>query len=233
MKNLVSLIVFALVFLGLGAMALMAAPGGADLVAEFNPSETAGSAPHESTAQTNEVSFNAIAIPLDSSASITPFNAAGLAAYHGTSVQKVMEWNATTQSYASYIPDESPPFAAFALKVGGAYMLAVDGSSSNLLSLVGDVPSEGSVFFSFVTPSAGGICLFNHISLPLDRSDLTKASGLAGDMTGVDKIMKWTAATQSYASFIPGESPPFADFDVEIGYPYVVCLNSAAPTTWQ
>lgn len=242
MKNLVSLIVFALVFLGLGAMALMAAPGGADLVAEFNPSESAGSAPQTNSAApaaTNK--YNMIALPLDSTASISPFTASGLVAYHGSGVIEVLEWDAITQTFNSFDPVNDPPFPPFdfPLATGGSYMLLVDSSSSDVISFVGDVPAQGSISFALNPGTA--TCKYDSLSIPLDRDDLTSASELAADIgavtgiSAVDEVLVWDVASQTFNSFDPVNDPPFLPFDfaVEIGYPYMVCTRGTSQIDWK
>jgi hypothetical protein len=226
MKNILSITIFALLFLGLGALALTAAPSDLGIVT--------GSAPEVEAAEVAAANkFNLIGMPLDSSASVTPFQASGLASYMGASVKQVMKWNAASQIWASYIPGQSPPPLNFGLAVGGAYMVEVDSTSGAVVSFVGDVPAQGSVSNLFVpAPTAVG-CNFNTLTIPLDRADITTASGLAADIGGVDQVMNWNAASQIWTSYIPGQSPPPLNFATKIGYPYMVCLDNTAPTVWQ
>ena len=222
MKNILSITIFALLFLGLGALALTAAPGDAGIVA--------GSAPEVEAAEVNATNnFNFIGMPLDSSASVTPFKASGLTAYMNPGVQQVMQWNAGSQVWASY--SGGPPFTDFNLAVGGAYMVELDSTHPDtVVSFVGDVPAQGSVSHTFVLPPGAG-CYFNTLSIPLDRSDLLKASDLVADIGGVEQVLQWNAVTQLWASYSGG--PPFTDFDVKIGYPYMVCVDNTATTPWQ
>ena len=225
MKNILSITIFALLFLGLGALALTAAPGDAGIVAGSAPEVEAAD-----VAATN--SFNFIGMPLDSSASVTPFQASGLASYMGASVKQVMQWNAASQIWASYIPGVSPPPLNFALAVGRSYMIEVDSTSGSVVSFVGDVPAQGSVSNALVPAAAAG-CNFNTLTIPLDRGDVTTALALANDIGGVDQVMQWDAVNQIWSSYIPGVSPPPLNFATKIGYPYMVCLDNTGPTTWQ
>lgn len=175
--------------------------------------------------------LNMVALPLDSTASITPYRASGLAIYTGSGVKRVLRWNPVTQSYASYIPSVSPPPLDFSLVTGGAYMLEVDTTAPSILSLVGNVPTQGSVVFS-LTQGSPSTCALNDISLPLDSLTLTQASLLAADIGGVKRVLNWNANTQTYNSYIPGVSPPPLNFATRVGYPYTVCLDDTAPTTW-
>jgi len=176
--------------------------------------------------------YNFIAMPLDASDTITPFKASGLASYHGSSVKAVLKWDASSSGYTTYVPGVSPPPLDFDLAVGGAYFLLLDSSSSSVLSLVGDVPAQGSVVHTLVPESAATGCRYNAISIPLDQSSITKASNLAAAIGGVDSVLDWDASSQSYTTYVPGVSPPPLDFDVNIGYPYFVCLDNSAPTQW-
>ncbi len=235
MKNVLSLALFLIVFLGVGALAFAAAPQEAstpeDVAVHLNAQ--AGSSAAAPTATQN---YNFIGLPLDSSDSITPFKASGLAAYHGAGVAQVLQWNPSLQIFSTYIPSVSPPFEDFDLEVGGAYMLLVDSSSSSVLSFVGDVPAQGSISHA-IAPAASG-CSFDSLTIPLDRSDLTNASDLATDLASlagidsVEQVSVWDAASQSFDVYIPGVSPPFSDFDVQIGYPYFVCTNGTSAVNW-
>lgn len=175
--------------------------------------------------------FNMVAIPLDSTASIVPFSASGLAAYLGTGVKQVVRWNPASQSHVGYVPGFSPPFADFALEIGSAYLLEVDSSVDTVFTLVGSVPLQGSVVFTLVGGSSTS-CSLNAVSIPLDKISLTKASELALDIGGVSQALVWNANLRVYNGYVPGFSPPFADFTVRAGYPYLVCLNDTAPVYW-
>lgn len=176
--------------------------------------------------------FNFISMALDASASVSPFKASGLAAYHGNSVKQVLSWNAATQQMISYAPGISPPFADFNLAVGGAYFLALDSTSANSLALVGKVPDQGAVSFSMARGATSASCKFNAISLPLDKSSITTAGQLATEIGGVLQVIKWNASTQQIVSYLPDVSPPFANFAIQVGFPYFVCVNNAGPSSW-
>jgi hypothetical protein len=175
--------------------------------------------------------FNMIALPLDSTASIVPFRASGLAAYIGPGINLVQRWNTPTQSFRIYNPSTSSPSANFELFVSGSYVLEVDDTVDQIITLIGGVPPEGSIVFNF-TPGSPSNCLFNALSIPLDRTDLTRASELADDIGGVTQVLGWNPAAQSFRLFRPGISSPSADFVVRTGYPYFVCLDGTAPVSW-
>ena len=171
--------------------------------------------------------YNFIALPLDSSDTFS-YTASGLASYvPGT--QTVLKWDASTQEFKSYtvgVPGQDD----FALETGGAYFLLLDNNADNVLSLVGDVPAQGSISFTLVKSTGSG-CKYNAISIPLDQDSINTASDLATSIGGIDIVLKWDVSAQEFKSYtigVPGQT----DFAVNIGYPYFVCANSSAPTTW-
>jgi hypothetical protein len=82
-----------------------------------------------------------------------------------------------------------------------------------------------------LTPAGGG-CLFNTVFIPLERTDVTKASELAAAVGGVTQVLKWDPTVPGFNTFIPGLSPIELDFDTKAGYAYFLCLNRHAPTSW-
>ena len=206
----------------LAAAVVLASAGGAGSASAAGLRETAAGADK----------FNFISIPLDASSAISPFKASGLAAYHGSSVRQVLSWDATNQRMLSYAPGVSPLFADFSLAVGGAYFLVLDSSSTSTFSIVGSVPDPGTVSFTLAKGASTVACKFNAISIPLDSTGISTAAELASDMGGVLQVISWDATNQQIISYAPGSSPPFANFAVHIGYPYLVCVNSAGPSSW-
>jgi len=187
------------------------------------PAAESASAP--ALAPTGTDKYNFIALPLDSSDSFN-YTASGLAGYI-TGTKKVVRWDASSQSYQSYTV--GAPSVDFSLEVGGAYFVLLDSSADNVVSFVGDVPAQGSVSFSLTKPSGSG-CLYNTISIPLDQSGISNAADLANAIGGIDKVAQWDASSQTYDTYTVGA--PGTPFDVSIGYPYFVCANSSAPTSW-
>lgn len=173
--------------------------------------------------------FNMIGLPLDSTSLITPFQASGLINYVGGGVEQVLRWDSALQGYEFY-DTFSPSFLNFPLTIGQAYLLETDSEVSPLLSLVGNVPLQGSVTFDF-TLGSSSTCAFNSLTIPLDRTDITQASDLMADITGVEQVLKWNVVLQGYESY-DGFGPFFTNFAVKAGYPYLVCLNNTAPNSW-
>ncbi len=182
----------------------------------------ADSAPASALAPTGSDSYNFIALPLDSSDSFS-YTASGLMSYIGSSAQAVLKWDETQQQFVTF----SGGLGDFSLETGGAYFVLVDSTSDDVLSFVGDVPPQGSISFTFVTGTSTE-CKYNAISIPLDKDNITKASELMSDIGGVDAVLKWDATSKQFVTYSGG----LGDFDVYIGYPYFVCLNSTAPSNW-
>lgn len=228
MKRLLYTTIFVGLVLVLAVAAVFALKGPA-------PTQTASAAPAAESGQTSSLAptatdnYNFIALPLDSSDSFS-YTASGLASYvPGT--KKVVRWDATNQQYVSYTPGISPPSADFSLDIGGVYFLLLDSTADNVVSFVGDVPAQGSVSFTLTAGTASS-CVYNAISIPLDQDQIATAQDLADAITGTTKVTKWDATNQQYISYTPGISPPSANFDVAIGYPYFVCLDDTAPSQW-
>ena len=176
--------------------------------------------------------LNMIALPLDSTVSISPFKASGLAAYVGPGVKQVLKWNASVQNFDTHFP--GVPFEPdFDLTIGGLYGLVIDDTPANILTFVGDVPSQGSISFSFL-PGTASVCSLNSLSIPLDRIDITRASELAADIGGVTQVLAWNPAIQNFNTFFPDFDTPGSslDFATHTGYPFFVCLTDAAPVSW-
>jgi len=221
MKRLLYTTIFVGVVLVLAVAAVFALRGAA-------PTQTASSAPAADSASALALApsgtdkYNFIALPLDSSDSFS-YTASGLMNYIGNT-SAVLKWDATNQQYQTYTGGPGD----FALETGGAYFVLLNSSAGNVLSLVGDVPAQGSISFSLVKETSSSGCKYNAISIPLDQDQITMASDLISAIGGVDSVLKWDATNQQYQTYTGGPG----DFAVSIGYPYFVCLNNGAPANW-
>ena len=229
MKNLLSNLFFGILFLGLAALAFLSAPRNGDVAAKTTTDDVAAISANVAGSATNNLlatnKYNFVAIPLDSTASVTPFKAAGLATYVGAEAKAILEWNAGTQAWKTHTVGS--PFNNFDLAIGGSYLIAVDATADPVLTFVGDVPAQGSISF---TLAKGATCQNNSLSIPLDQASITNAAGLATAIGGIDKVLSWDAGTQAWKTHTVGS--PFNNFDVKIGYPFFVCANNSAPTSW-
>jgi hypothetical protein len=112
----------------------------------------------------------------------------------------------------------------------GVVSLHLDETASGIVSLVGELPALGTVSYNLARPDPGGSCAYNFVSVPLHRDDLVDADTLAADIGGVYSVSRYDAETQSLVWRMPGVSGE--NFDVRVGYPYIVCLDETAPPAW-
>ncbi len=232
MKRLLSAIAAVMLLLGLGAIVVLALPDANTAPAAVAPAAMAAApfaqdqpvAAEALAAPSVGTRFNVIALPLDSSAQFAAqslsYTASGLAAYVGSGVQQVLHWDTATQTYEFYFPADG--FGTdFSLQTGGVYWIEVDSTTPPVLSFVGDVPAQGTIQFDLLGATT---CLWNDISLPLDKSDITVASQLAASIGDVEQIVRWDPETQTYEFYFPADGFG-TDFSTRIGYPYHVCLT--------
>lgn len=231
MRRVLSAVAAVVLLLALGALAVMALPGAQGAAA---PVAVTAAEPEAPAAPDATQMMNMIALPLDASASFAAagytFDAKGLAAYIGSPVKKVEQWLPGGQSYQT----STAPFLLnnFTLKTGGVYMVTLDNTDPNLkvFSIVGDVPPpsqttpQGTPGRVEYTLAGADPCQLNHITVPLDRPDITTASQLAAAIGNVTKVETWDATNQWYTT----STSPFLlnNFATKIGYPYVVCVTS-------
>jgi len=153
-------------------------------------------------------------------------DAASLATYIGSSVTRVARYNATTQSFQTYIVGN--PDTNFSLSIGEFVFVVTDNTAPPSFALVGGVPDPGTVSFALVSDSPAK---YNFVSLPLDQGSLTSASDVEDDIgAGVARVARYQIESQSFQTYIPGNSA--TDFPLVIGEPFVLVLSPGAPTNW-
>jgi len=163
---------------------------------------------------TSGTDFNEIAIPL-----IAPdiTNAQELmGAISGCN--SIARWNASLQGYEQYIPGIS----ATNFNVETGYPYYVNATENTVFSLVGEIAYPT---FNLITTSGTD---FNEIMIPLNKTEILKASDLMADISSCNSVAKWNTALQGYEQYIPGLSS--TDFNVSPGYPYYV--NVTANVSW-
>lgn len=251
MKRILSFAIFAGLFLVLGLMAFMARPNG-DVVEAEDAQVVAGASvqqeatdPQAPQAPTAAENYNPIAFPLDASGVITPFTAAGLLTYVGSSATEVAQINAVGQNLDTWSVfgfgvvngsfTTNP--ADFPLEVGGAYWLKVNSSADTTLTIVGDVPAQGSIQYTLYADAVGG-CNYNQVMLPLDQTGTyATAADIITDIGSgnVSEIARLNATGQNldtWSSFgfgvVDGSfTTNPADFTVTPGYSYLFCTEQA------
>lgn len=229
-KRLGSTIMFAGILLLLGAAAFVAWPADGGRLLASDPLADAGAASQLVEAQAAATKYNAIAMSLDATSTITNAQALADAIAGSTSI---LRWNPATQSFEFWIPSAQLG-NNFSTTVGTPYFVEVDNTNPGTFTLVGDVPPQsgqpGAVQFSLV---GGASCQYNFITLPLDfGATVTKASELATAVGDVESLLRWNSTTQSFEFYIVGPQIG-TDFPVSAGYPYWLCMNQAKtwPTT--
>jgi hypothetical protein len=226
MRQALTTVLAVALLVGLGALAVLALPNAnAPLAAAPVVSAAAPDAPEAAQ------NYNMVAVPLNSTAQMSSFDAAGLAALAGSGVQRVLRLDASAQVYQTYYPPTGAG-TNFQLVVGDAYWLLLDKYAGSVLSFVGDVPppsgETGAVKFTLYK---GSPCKYNDISIPLDRSDIIDAASLAAAIGGVDRVLQLNASSQTFQTYYPATGAG-TNFLTQIGYPYRVCLNNTAPAFW-
>ena len=174
-------------------------------------------------ASASTANYNDIAFVLD----VPSVNdAASLAEYIGSSVKRVAHYNAETQSFQTYIVGN--PATNFGLSIGEFAFVVTDNTAPSSVALVGGVPDPGSVSCPLVCDHPAK---YNSFSLPLDHGNLTCACEVENDVgAGVTRVARYRTETQSYQTYIPGNSA--TDFPLVIGEPFVLVLSPGAPANW-
>jgi hypothetical protein len=228
MKRLVSTALAVALLLSLGALAVLARSGG-DILSPPDNVVVAAAQPQTSAAlgaPPTGGKYNVIALALDNGLSLASELVNDVNATTDATALQALKWDPDS-GWAVYDPSDQYP-EDFSLLVGDAVMLRMQGSTSTVYSLVGDVPAQGSVNFTLV--GATPACKYNYISLPLDQGAITLASELAADIGDVARILEWNPDS-GYAVYDPSDTYP-EDFTVRIGYPYMVCMTNTEAKTW-
>ena len=122
----------------------------------------------------------------------------------------VARWLASQQGYEQYVP--SIPPTDFDVSMGNAYYVNV--TADGVYTLTGSVVD---VSFNLVTTATTD---FNEVIIGLDKTGLSKASDLMGDIPNCNSVARWVASLQGYEQYVPGIPP--TDFDVQTGHPFYV-----------
>ncbi len=145
-------------------------------------------------------------------------NAASLATYIGN-VSALLKWNPATQSFRFF----APPSAGdnFAIAPGDALFVLVKSGGPSSVTFAGTVTANQYAL------TRGG---YNFLALPLHRTDLTTAAGVAADIGGVQALLSWNAASQSFRFFAPPASGD--NFAVAPGQPFIALIAANGPGLW-
>ena len=223
MKKILSPLIFAALFIGFGVMALATFPGFAsdDIAAVDNGVDVvAGAAP--AAAPSAAINYTNISIPLV--VTDTYPTADDVAGYINStnpptttnSIQRVARWDTGSQTFVIRTVGAVFGTANFNVAVGDWLLVGADSTAPAVFTWVGDVPEIGFRSYSLVANGYTGLML------PLDRSDLTTADDLGNDIGDITRVARWDAASQTFVVRTVGAVFGTANFDIEIGYPYLV-----------
>ena len=145
----------------------------------------------------------------------------------GAPPSQALKWDATIGAFLVYEPGN--PFSQnFSLNVGDSFFVLLGGAGPAYVNFTGAVPTAGS-YQANLLGGSGGSCFYNDMSLPLEKGEITNASGLAAAIGDVSQVLQWNAAADPSGMFQvyePGN--PFSqDFPVAIGHPYLVCMTAS------
>ncbi len=185
------------------------------------------------------VSWNAIALPLDTGSTTADGIAATIESFCDPAcpgaIEKVSRWDPVAQSWGTrtvggFFPPDFDVHPGFALLIA-----ANDTLNVNSFAWVGDLPPQclatGCFQYGQNNLPALNASGWNFIMIPLDKSGPTSADALAADIGNVTKVSKWDAGAQSWGTrIVGGFFPP--DYLVETGYPYLVLSDGTSSTVW-
>lgn len=245
MKNVLSLIIFSVAFLGFGGMAFMNMTG-----ASFNSAETVDvkhtfATIEEDDSQIKEANLTLTSAPqqgavnakyyaltqvLDNGVTSASDLVSNITSTTSITPVTILKWDPNI-GYAFYNPRNPGGGGStdFSINVGDPIYVEAEADFGTTYTIVGDVPEQTAI--SFQLEGDAGVCKYNFISIPLHRSDLVDAAALAADIGDVDQILEWDP-NAGYAFYNPAnpEGGGSTNFPVKIGYPYFVCMNNSK--TW-
>lgn len=159
--------------------------------------------------------YTLLTLPFSSS---TIVNAATLATHVGN-VGALLKWNPATQSFRFFAPPSSGD--NFPVAPGDAVFVSINVGGPSTVAFVGNVTAIQH------TLRPGG---YNFLSLPHQRAGLTNAGAVAIDMGGVQALLAWNAATQSFRFFAPPNAGD--NFALAPGDALIALLTAGGPTLW-
>jgi len=162
----------------------------------------------------NTTNFNSIAIPFKTNNISDAEDLCNSIPYSNS----IAKWDAVNQSFIQYVKGLS--INNFSINAGYPYHVNITKNSH--FNLIG-IPAD-TTYNLITTPGTD----FNEIMLPLNKSNLIKASQLLSEIPYCNSIAVWNSKKQFYKQYI--EELPFTDFDIQVGYPYLV--NMTADIIW-
>ncbi len=170
------------------------------------------------------LAWTSLSLPLNSG--IT--TADGLSAYidPAGSIQKVARWEAESQTWVVRTVGAPLGTPDFPVAVGDALLVASDSTAPASAYWLGSVPFPGSLNYLLEAQS------WNYVTLPFDQAHLATADELAEAIGGVTKVARWDSTSQTWVVRTAGAPLGTPDFNIFLGFPYLVYLSTPVPITW-
>ncbi len=246
MKRILSTALAMALLLGLGALAVLARPGGAALLSPVRTAaalaapvaqgEAVDAAAPDAPAVTSGAGWNVIATPLH----VTGVDLADNVAYYISSGSPSNSSNNKISQVAHWVNGQwvyrkvGGGFGAgtnFAVNVGDALLISAAADAPTSFAWVGDVPQQGSIHYSL--PQGG----WHVLMLPLDRNvdadnnGTPTADELGNNIGGVLQVAQWVSGQWVYRK-VGGGFGAGTNFTVKIGYPYLIETSASTPGSW-
>jgi hypothetical protein len=218
MRNVFSAVLFAVIFIGLGALVFASAPTGDNVAVlpDAPEAQVVAGAPQAAVAAVGN--YNAISMVLDNGITNSTALMADVTSTTGVTATDVVRYDPTL----GFVPASSS--GQFPVTVGQPLFVRAQGLIADTYTIVGDVPPAGSINYSLSYNS--GACTYNFISLPLDQGAITNAYELGTDIGDVVRVVRYDV-TLGFLPYEMSAGPGDPGFGVSIGYPYFVCVSAA------
>jgi hypothetical protein len=246
MKRFVSTALVVVLLLGLGTLAVLARGGGDILTPAGNVAAAQPQTAAAPEAPAATIGWNAIALPLDMSGSVTM--ASQLKAHIQSfcppatpcpnGVARISRWDSVNQKWVTWAGTINPP--DFPVYPGQALLIGINaGTAIGSTAILGNVPPQcpatGCIQYGISSGLPALVSTgWNFIMIPLDKTGPTTADALMTDMDASGKVTKvstWDAPNQKWTTRTKGTINP-ANYAVSTGYPYLVYSNGTSTTTW-
>jgi hypothetical protein len=173
--------------------------------------------------------YNYLSLPLETGIS----NAKELAQAIGSGVKVVLKIDHATNGYSTYyLPELNFPATPFAIHSGMPVLIQADETAPTSWFYCGMVPDAGALQFSLSTQHK---YTYNEIIVPLERPDITNASELAAEISGVEVLLKVAPDGRGFSQYwLPSLNfgNPMTPFSVAPGEPVLIQVNKTAPALW-
>ncbi|MBN1999662.1 hypothetical protein JW935_19060, partial [candidate division KSB1 bacterium] len=171
--------------------------------------------------------YNYLSVPLVHS---VIKNAKSLAQDLGNGFDALYKLDPATGGYSIYYLPSLNFGTNFNLPTGSPVMVSAGKNAPDSWFYTGDVPAQKSVWFTLFR--SGSKNIYNEISLPLDRTDITNADQLAKDIGGVEVVLKLDPENGGFSKFWLPAIHYGENFKILPGEPVLISVNESAPEVW-